>query len=154
RRARLRGALPRGRQAARRGPRLRGRGRRRRALPLQRVGRLAAPRVRGRCAGPAVSGLTRRAGAATDSGRSNFPEVRGMQALYLWPAEPLLSLFVLWLASVVFLWAARDAMVRLLASLGGFLGEGCQGLAGWCREAAADLRKQSRAALLAAARVE
>ena len=77
-----------------------------------------------------------------------------MQALYLWPAQPLLSIFVLWLVSVVFLWAARDAMVRLLASLGGFLGDGCQGLAGWCREAAADLRKQSRAALLAAARVE
>jgi hypothetical protein len=77
-----------------------------------------------------------------------------MQALYLFPASPLLSLFVLWLASVVFLWAAREPMAKLLRSLGSFLGEGCQGLAQWCRDAAQELRKQSRAALLAAARVE
>ena len=77
-----------------------------------------------------------------------------MQALYLWPDQPLLSLFVLWLASVVFLWAARDPMARLLRSLGSFVGEGCQGLARWCQEAAQELRKRSRAALLAAGRVE
>ena len=77
-----------------------------------------------------------------------------MQAFYLWPGEPLLSHFALWLISLVFLWAAREPMARLLASLGGFLGDGCQGLAQWCRDAAQELRKQSRAALLAAARVE
>ncbi|HVH20653.1 MAG TPA: hypothetical protein VNF72_20355 [Myxococcota bacterium] len=77
-----------------------------------------------------------------------------MQTLYFWPGEPLLSLFALWLVSLVFLWAARDPMARLLASLGSFLGDGCQGLAQWCRESAQELRKQSRAALLAAARVE
>ena len=77
-----------------------------------------------------------------------------MQALYFWPGEPLLSLLVLWLVSVVFLWAAREPMARLLKSLGGFLGDGCQGLAQWCRDTAQELRKQSRAALLAAARVE
>jgi hypothetical protein len=77
-----------------------------------------------------------------------------MQALYLFPASPLLSLFVLWLASVVFLWAAREPMGRLLRSFGAFLGDGCQSLAQWCRDAAQELRKQSRAALLAAARVE
>jgi hypothetical protein len=77
-----------------------------------------------------------------------------MQALYLWPGEPLLSLVALWLVSLVFLWAAREPMARLLKSLGAFLGDGCQGLAQWCRDAAQELRKQSRAALLAAARVE
>jgi hypothetical protein len=77
-----------------------------------------------------------------------------MSSLYLWPGEPLLSLFVWWLASVVFLWAAREPMARLLRGLGTFLGDGCQSLAGWCREAAAELRKRSRAALLAHARLE
>jgi hypothetical protein len=36
------------------------------------------------------------------------------ESLYLWPASPLASLFVLWVASVIFLWAARGAMLRLL----------------------------------------
>jgi hypothetical protein len=77
-----------------------------------------------------------------------------MQALILWPDQLLLSLFVLWLASVVFLWAARAPMARLLESLGSFVGDGCQDLAKWCREAAHGLRERSREALLAAGRVE
>jgi hypothetical protein len=77
-----------------------------------------------------------------------------MQALILWPDQPLLSLFVLWLASVVFLWAARAPMARLLETLGSFVGDGCRDLAQWCREAAQELRKRSREALLAAGRVE
>ena len=59
-----------------------------------------------------------------------------MQALLLWPEQPLLSWFVLWLGSVVFLWAARQPMARLLDHLGRFVGDGCQALAAWCREAA------------------
>ena len=39
-----------------------------------------------------------------------------MDALYLWPGQPALSLFALWLASVVFLWAAREPMARLCSS--------------------------------------
>jgi hypothetical protein len=77
-----------------------------------------------------------------------------MQALYLWPDRPILSLVVLWLLSVVFLWAAREPMSRLLKSLGTFLGDGCRGLADSCREAAQALRERSRAALIAAGRVE
>ena len=37
-----------------------------------------------------------------------------MESLYLWPDQAALSLFVLWLGSVVFLWAARDPMLGLL----------------------------------------
>jgi len=74
-----------------------------------------------------------------------------MQSLYFWPDQPLLSLFVLWLASVVFLWAARQPMMRLLEHLGRFVGEGCQSLAQGCREAAdALLRGTGCEALFAA----
>ena len=34
-----------------------------------------------------------------------------MKSLYLWPDHAALSLAVLWLASVVFLWAAREPML-------------------------------------------
>jgi hypothetical protein len=77
-----------------------------------------------------------------------------MQSLYLWPDQPLLSLFVLWLGSVVFLWAARQPMMRLLEHLGRFIGDGCLSLAQGCRDAGEALSKRSRAALLAAGRVE
>ena len=77
-----------------------------------------------------------------------------MQALYLWPDSPILSLCLLWLVSVVFLWAAREPMARLLKGLGAFVGDGCQGLAEACRQSAHGLRERSRAALLAAGRVE
>lgn len=77
-----------------------------------------------------------------------------MSSLYFWPGQPVLSLLALWLVSVVFLWAAREPMARLLRGLGAFLGEGSEGLAVWCREAAQELRKRSRAAQLASARVE
>ena len=66
-----------------------------------------------------------------------------MQALYLWPDSPLLSLSCCGSASVVFLWAAREPMARLLAGLGSFVGDGCQGLAQWCRDAAQELRKRA-----------
>ena len=40
-----------------------------------------------------------------------------MESLYLWPGSPLASLFVIWVASVVSLWAARTAMnVKRLGS--------------------------------------
>ena len=54
-----------------------------------------------------------------------------MQALYLFPDQPVLSLGVLWLVSVLFLWAAREPMARLFKNLGTFVGDGCRNLAQW-----------------------
>jgi hypothetical protein len=77
-----------------------------------------------------------------------------MQSLYLFPDRPFVSLIALWLLSVVFLWAAREPMARLLQGLGSFAGDGCLALARWCRESAQELRKRARAALLASGRLE
>ena len=63
-----------------------------------------------------------------------------MKSLYLWPDHTALSLAVLWLVSVVFLWAAREPMVSLLRSLGQLVSEGCSGLARGCDSAAQKLR--------------
>lgn len=73
-----------------------------------------------------------------------------MEAAYLWPGNPLASLFVLWVVSVIFLWAARGAMLRLLQGLGGGLADGLAALARRCADAAEDLRARSREVLLAA----
>ena len=37
-----------------------------------------------------------------------------MESIYLWPENPMLSLFVLWVGSTIFLWAARNPMLKLL----------------------------------------
>ena len=68
-----------------------------------------------------------------------------MKSLYLWPDHAALSLAVLWLASVVFLWAAREPMLALLRSLGQFAAAGCEGLARSCESAAQELRVRARA---------
>ena len=73
-----------------------------------------------------------------------------MEAAYIWPGNPLASLFVLWVASVIFLWAARGAMLRLLQGLGGGLADGFAALARRCASAASELRERSREVLLAA----
>src|SRR5262245_15003075 len=77
-----------------------------------------------------------------------------MKSLYLWPEHTALSLAVLWLVSVIFLWAAREPMLALLRSLGQFACEGCEGLARACDSAAQELRKRASAALLAAGKLE
>jgi len=77
-----------------------------------------------------------------------------MKALYLWPDHPALSILVLWVGSVVFLWAAREPMLTLLRSLGQFLSEGCDALARGCDSAAQELCKRARGALLAAGRLD
>ena len=77
-----------------------------------------------------------------------------MKALLLWPDHVALSLAVLWLASAIFLWAAREPMLALLRGLGQFLAEGCDGLARGCDSAAQELRKRTHAALLAAGKLE
>ena len=78
-----------------------------------------------------------------------------MKSLYLWPDHAALSLAVLWLASVVFLWAAREPMLALLRSLGQFVSEGCQGLSrARATRLRSELRERARAALLAAGVLE
>ncbi len=73
-----------------------------------------------------------------------------MQSLLLWPQNPVLSVAVLWLVSVVLLWAARAPMLDLLRRLGTGLDEGLAAAARACAAAADGLRERSRAALLAA----
>ena len=77
-----------------------------------------------------------------------------MKALYLWPEHVALSLLVLWVGSVVFLWAAREPMLGLLRSLGELTAEACASLARACDSAAGELRKRAQAALLAAGRLD
>ena len=77
-----------------------------------------------------------------------------MKSLYLWPDHTALSLAVLWVASVVFLWAAREPMLALLRSLGQHVAEGCNGLARGCDAAAQKLRVRAHGALLAAGTLE
>ena len=73
-----------------------------------------------------------------------------MDNLYLWPASPVASIFLLWLASVIFLWAARGAMLKLLHGLGRGLADGLASVAQRCVGAAHELRERNREILLAA----
>src|SRR5262245_28951720 len=77
-----------------------------------------------------------------------------MQSLLLWPQNPVLSIAVLWLVSVVLLWAARAAMLDLLRRLGSGLDEGLGAAARGCAAAASALRERSRSALLATGSLE
>ncbi len=73
-----------------------------------------------------------------------------MESMILWPDNPLASFGLLWLVSVVFLWAARKSMLDLISTLGGGLAEGLESLGGMARSSAEDLGKRSREILLAA----
>jgi len=73
-----------------------------------------------------------------------------MESIYLWPASPLASLAILWLVSAIFLWAAREPMLRLLEGLGGSLADGLHALGGKLHKAATELHERSREVLLAA----
>ena len=77
-----------------------------------------------------------------------------MEALYIWPHQPALSLLALWAISVVILWTAREPMLRLLASLGTNAEKGFSAAAVWCKTAADELRERARATLLAAGEIE
>lgn len=77
-----------------------------------------------------------------------------MERLYLWPEMPALSLFVLWLASVVLLWAARGPMLELLRGFRAATQDGLRQLAGWCQRSGEQLQLRNRQALLASARSE
>ena len=73
-----------------------------------------------------------------------------METLYVWPESPLVSLLLLWVVSMIFLWAARGAMLRLLHGLGGGLADGLAAVSRRCSAAAEELRERSREILLAA----
>jgi hypothetical protein len=77
-----------------------------------------------------------------------------MEALQLWPDQPVLSLVVLWLASTVALWVAREPMLQLFERLGRHLEEAFEAAGSRCKTSAEELRKRSRAALLAAGGLE
>ncbi len=73
-----------------------------------------------------------------------------MELFYLWPDNPVASLFILWLASVIFLWAARESMLRLIGSTFGGLADGLAEFGLRCRGTAYDLNARNREILLAA----
>lgn len=77
-----------------------------------------------------------------------------MDALYLWPESPALSLLVLYAVSAVLLWAAREPMLQLLRGLGRGLEQGFAALAESCRRSAAEMRTHAREALLADGKLE
>jgi hypothetical protein len=73
-----------------------------------------------------------------------------MDAVYLWPDRPGLSLLALWGISVVVLWTARDAMFELIERLGKNLEELLVAGGRWCVSVAETLRQGARRVLLAA----
>lgn len=72
-----------------------------------------------------------------------------MESVYLWPESPLASIFLMWVVSVIFLWAARGSMLRLLHGLGDGIAEGLAAVSRRCGESAADLRARNQEVLLA-----
>ncbi len=77
-----------------------------------------------------------------------------MESIYFWPDNPALSLLVLWMLSVVFLWAAREPMLQMLRGLGKSLEGGLKSVTTWCKETAEQLQKRSREALVASVELE
>jgi len=73
-----------------------------------------------------------------------------MENFYIWQGSPLASLFVLWMISVIFLWAARTAMLQLIKGLGEGLADGLGAIERRCCGAAEVLEENSREVLLAA----
>ncbi len=77
-----------------------------------------------------------------------------MESIYLWPERPVLSLLFLVGLSMLFLWAAREPMLRLLSGLGRGLDGALSGVAQRCRESAERLARRNREALLAEGELE
>jgi len=77
-----------------------------------------------------------------------------MESIYFWPESRGLSLLVLWVLSVLFLWAAREPMLQMLKGLGRGLESGFTSVSQWCAAAAERQEKRCREALLAAGELE
>jgi hypothetical protein len=77
-----------------------------------------------------------------------------MEALYLWPDQPALSILLLWVGSTLFLWAARIPMLQMLRGLGDALDQAFSSLATHCARIAAQVRERSEEALLASGTLE
>jgi hypothetical protein len=77
-----------------------------------------------------------------------------MESLLIWPGHPALSLAFVWLASSVFLWAARTPMLVTFERLGEALQLAFESMAKRCREIGVSLRERSRESLLAAGTLE
>jgi len=73
-----------------------------------------------------------------------------MEAIYLWPDHPVLSLMVLWAITAVIFWAARSPVLDVLSALGSGVHEGLTSIGVWCSEAADRMRAHAREALVAA----
>ena len=72
-----------------------------------------------------------------------------MESVFLFPDRPALSLLVLWLISVIVLWAAREPMLQVLKGLGKSTESGLRSIAQWCTQVSSDLRARIRESLLA-----
>lgn len=77
-----------------------------------------------------------------------------MESMYIWPQNPAVSLLLLWVLSMLFLWAAREPMLQVLRGIFRGLESGLSGVAQWCRAAAERQEERCRDALLAAGEVE
>jgi hypothetical protein len=77
-----------------------------------------------------------------------------VDAIYLWPDRPALSLLALWAISVIALWAARDPMFQLIERLGKHLEEAFEACGRACKGASEALAERARSALLAAGGLE
>jgi hypothetical protein len=77
-----------------------------------------------------------------------------MEAMYIWPQNPAASLLLLWVLSMLFLWAAREPMLQVLRGIFRSLESGLSAVAERCRGAAERQEARSREALLAAGEIE
>jgi hypothetical protein len=77
-----------------------------------------------------------------------------VQSWMLWPDNPALSVLVLALALMLFLYAARKPVHELLRALGGLIGAPLRLAARWLVSAAEAMKQRNRAVLLAYGRQE
>jgi hypothetical protein len=77
-----------------------------------------------------------------------------MESVYFWPESPVGSIALLWLLSVVFLWAAREPMLQVLRGVGRSVENGLLAMADWCRKTAENVHERHREAMLAVGELE
>jgi len=80
--------------------------------------------------------------------------MQSQQFWMLWPDSPALSVFVLALVAMAFLYAARRPVHELLRALGGLIGAPLRLGARWLVSTAQDMKERNKAVLLAHGRLE